>query len=201
MSNVTLRADLDIISQWIAPGSTLIDLGCGSGDLLAHLSKERNVNGYGLEIDKDNIAECFAKGVNVIDQDISHGLDSIPDRHFDVVVMTQALQSMQAPDKTLDEMLRVGKEAIVTFPNFGHWTVRTYLMLKGRMPVSKALPYQWYDTPNIHLCTVRDFETHCAKNGIDIRERALVNSHHHNTLLSRLLPNLFTEIAIYRVSR
>lgn len=199
--STALRADLDIISRWIAPGSTLIDLGCGNGDLLAHLAKERDVNGYGLEIDKDNIAECFAKGVNVVDQDIGHGLDDIPDRHFDVVVMTQALQSMQAPDKTLDEMLRVGKEAIVTFPNFGHWKVRAYLLLKGRMPVSKALPYQWYDTPNIHLCTVRDFETHCEKNGITIRERALVNSHHHNTLLSRLLPNLFTEIAIYRVSR
>lgn len=195
-----LRADLDIISRWIEPHSRLLDLGCGDGALLAHLAAKKQVLGYGLEINQDDIASCFRRGVNVIQQNIDAGLDNFPDHHFDQIVMTQALQAMQRPEKVLAEMLRVGREAIITFPNFGHWRVRSYLFFKGRMPVSRTLPYQWYDTPNIHLCTVRDFETHCLKNNIRIRERALLDQNHHNSVLSRLLPNYFTEIAIYRVS-
>lgn len=198
---MSLRADLDIISRWVAPASRLLDLGCGTGELLEHLRTHKQVLGYGLEIDQDNIAACFARGVNVIEQDIDHGLGNFPDRHFDHVIMTQALQAVQRPDQVLDEMLRVGKDAIVTFPNFGHWRVRAYLFFKGRMPVSKTLPYQWFDTPNIHLCTVRDFETHCLKNGIRILERALVDKDHHDSTWTHLLPNLFAELAIYRVSR
>lgn len=198
---MTLRADLDIISRWIAPDSRILDLGCGDGTLLEHLRDAKRVLGYGLEIDQQNIADCFVRGVNVIEQDIDHGLGNFPDQHFDHVIMTQALQAVQRPDEVLAEMLRVGKEAIVTFPNFGHWRVRGYLFFKGRMPVSRALPFQWYDTPNIHLCTVRDFETHCWKNHITIRERVLVDKQHHDSFLSRLLPNLFAEIAIYRVAR
>ena len=198
---MSLRADLDIISRWVAPASRLLDLGCGTGELLEHLRTHKQVLGYGLEIDQDNIAACFARGVNVIEQDIDHGLGNFPDRHFDHVIMTQALQAVQRPDQVLDEMLRVGKDAIITFPNFGHWRVRAYLFFKGRMPVSKTLPYQWFDTPNIHLCTVRDFETHCLKNGIRILERALVDKDHHDSTWTHLLPNLFAELAIYRVSR
>lgn len=196
-----LRADLDIISAWIDNESTLLDLGCGDGELLEHLTNNKRVRGYGLEINKANIGTCLARGLNVIDQDIDHGLDNFPDQHVDHVIMTQALQAMQHPDKVLDEMLRVGRDAIITFPNFGHWRVRNYLFFKGRMPVSKSLPYQWYNTPNIHLCTVRDFEAHCRKNNIRVCQRALVDSQHHNTLMSRLMPNLFAEVAIYRVSR
>jgi methionine biosynthesis protein MetW len=183
------------------PYSRVLDLGCGDGSLLERLNSEKQVLGYGLEIDQDNIAACFERGVNVIEQDIDHGLGNFPAQHFDQVIMTQTLQAMQYPDKVLAEMLRVGKEAIVTFPNFGHWRVRGYLLLKGRMPVSRTLPYEWYNTPNIHLCTVRDFETHCRKNSIRICERVLVDRLHRDSLLSRLLPNLFAEIAIYRVSR
>lgn len=198
---MSLRADLDIISRWVPEKSHLLDLGCGDGQLLAQLTQKKQVHGYGLEIDKDNIAACFSRGVNVIDQDIDQGLGNFPDQHFDQVVMTQALQAMQHPELVLNEMLRVGHEAIVTFPNFGHWRVRSYLFFKGRMPVSSTLPYQWYDTPNIHLCTVRDFTTHCAKNGIRVRERVLLNRHHQDNWLTRLNPNLFSEIAIFRVSR
>lgn len=196
-----LRSDLDIISHWVAPDSRVLDLGCGGGELLARLTETKQVLGYGLEIDQANIAACFTRGVNVIEQDIDHGLGNFPDYHFDHVIMTQALQAVQRPDAVLAEMLRVGKDAIVTFPNFGYWRVRGYLFFKGRMPVSKTLPYQWFDTPNIHLCTVRDFETHCVKNDIHILERVLAGKDHHDSIWTRLWPNLFAEVAIYRVRR
>lgn len=195
-----MRDDLALISNWIPHNTSLLDLGCGDGTLLAHLKTEKGIAGYGLEIDQNNLAACFQKGVNVIEQDLDHGLDNFQDKHFDYVVMTQALQAVLRPDQILAEMLRVGREAIITFPNFGHWRIRGYLGLKGRMPVSSALPYQWYDTPNIHLCTVRDFETHCRERGIRILERQLINRQHHSGLLTRLWPNLFGEVAIYRVT-
>ena len=197
---MSMRPDLAIISDWIPEGATVLDMGCGDGTLLAHLKAEKAVTGYGLEIDQDNLARCFQAGVNVIEQDIDAGLDNIPDKRFDYVLMTQALQAVHRPDKVLAEMLRTGREAIVTFPNFGHWKVRGYLALKGRMPVSSTLPYNWYDTPNIHLCTVNDFEAFCREHHISIRERVVVDRHHRAGLLTRLAPNLFGEIAIYRVT-
>lgn len=196
-----MRADLEIIQNWIPKNANVLDLGCGSGELLDHLQTSRNIRGYGLEIDQDNIASCLARGVSVIQQDIDEGLGNIQSDRFDYVVMTQALQALQRPDEVLSEMLRVGREAIVTFPNFGYWRVRSYLFFKGRMPVSSTLPHQWYDTPNIHLCTVRDFETHCRKNGYRILESLVMDSNHEVGPLSRLLPNLFGELAIFRVTR
>ncbi|MBM7334544.1 MAG: methionine biosynthesis protein MetW [Alcanivorax sp.] len=195
------RDDLRLISDWIPRGATVLDLGCGDGSLLASLREERDVNGYGLEIDQDNIAACFEKGVNVIEQDLDKGLGNFQSERFDYVIMTQALQAVLRPDAILDEMLRVGREAIITFPNFGHWRVRAYLGFKGRMPVSSALPYEWYDTPNIHLCTVKDFQVHCQRNDIRIIERTVVNRHHRSGALTRAWPNLFGEIAVYRVTR
>ena len=196
-----LRPDLKIIREWIPDGSGVLDLGCGGGSLLENLRDTKRCQGYGLEINQDNIAECFERGVNVIEQDIDEGLGNIQDKRFDYVLMTQALQAVQRPDMVLSEMLRVGKEAIITFPNFGYWRVRGYLALKGRMPVSRTLPHQWYDTPNIHLCTVKDFETHCSKNGFRILQRVIVDRHHQSGPMTRLLPNLFGEIALYRVTR
>lgn len=195
-----LRDDLNLISNWIPRQATLLDLGCGEGSLLAHLKAEKDIRGYGLEINQDNLAACFEKGVNVIEQDLDQGLHNFQDKRFDYVVMTQALQAVLRPDQILSEMLRVGREAIITFPNFGHWRIRAFLGFKGRMPVSSALPYQWYDTPNIHLCTVRDFENHCRHNGIRILERQVLNRHHHSGLLARRWPNLFGEVALYRVT-
>lgn len=194
-----MRDDLQLISDWIPRNATLLDLGCGDGTLLAHLKAHKQTAGYGLEINQDNLAACFEKGVNVLEQDLDGGLGNFQDHRFDYVVMTQALQAVLRPDQILNEMVRVGREAIITFPNFGHWKVRAYLGLKGRMPVSSALPYEWYNTPNIHLCTVQDFETHCRKHGIRILERQVINRNHRTSVLSKWWPNLFGEIAIYRV--
>lgn len=194
----TLRPDLAYISDWVAPGARLLDLGCGDGALLAHLAEHKQVRGYGLEIDPDNITACIARGVNVIQADLDEGLSDFGNAGFDVVVMTQALQALQRPDEALEEMLRVGRTVIVTFPNFGHWRVR-WALLRGRMPVTSSLPEQWFDTPNIHLCTVSDFEALCAARQWRISRRALLNQARQGGALSRAFPNLFAEIALFEL--
>ena len=194
-----MRADLDIIQEWIAPGSRVLDLGCGDGELLAWLRDNKQVAGYGLEIDPDKIALCIERGVNVIEQNLDLGLGNFASNSFDVVVMTQSLQALHYPDKVLAEMLRVGKTCIITFPNFGHWRCRWYLTTKGRMPVSDFLPYTWYNTPNIHFCTFEDFERLCHAHGARVEERLAVDRDHRHGLASRICPNLLGEIGIYRI--
>ena len=195
---MSLRPDLDIISGWIRPGARVLDLGCGDGTLLSHLHETRQVTGYGIEIDPDNVEACIRAGVNVIQTDLDAGLSDFDEDSFDYVVMTQTLQAVRYPARLIDEMLRVGREGIVTFPNFGHWRCRVQLALQGRMPVVRTLPYEWYDTPNIHLCTIRDFEALCRRKGIEILQRAVVDHAHRSSLVMRLLPNLLAEIALYR---
>lgn len=195
-----MRADLEIIHEWIPSGSRVLDLGCGDGDLLASLAEHKQVSGYGLEIDPDKITACIARGINVVEQNIDQGLGNFASNSFDVVVMTQSLQALQYPDKVLAEMLRVGKTCIITFPNFGHWRCRWYLATKGRMPVSDFLPYTWYNTPNIHFCTFADFERLCHAQGARIEEGLAVDREHRHSLGSRLWPNLMGEIGIYRIS-
>ena len=196
-----MRAEYELISNWIAPGSRVLDLGCGNGDLLAHLGDTLGVFGYGIEIGHDEIRACVARGVNVIEQDIDGGLRNFDDGSFDTVVMTQALQALHRPNLVIGEMLRVGREAIVTFPNFGHWRPRLHVALKGRMPISKSLPHQWYDTPNIHLCTFRDFEVLCRDIHWRVLERLVADANHVQGALMQSLPNLLGEIAIYRLTR
>ncbi len=198
---MSLRADLQIIEKWIKPGSHVLDLGCGNGELLDYLQSHKQVRGYGLEINPDNINACIAKGVNVIDKNLDHGLDNFEDRSFDTVVMTQALQAVHYPDRILEDMLRIGNEAILTFPNFGHWRCRLYLGLKGRMPVSEFMPYTWYNTPNIHFCTFKDFENLCHERSVKILDRLVVDQTHRSSKLSAMWPNLLGEVAIYRVTR
>lgn len=198
---MSLRADLQIIEKWIEPGSHVLDLGCGQGELLHYLQDHKAVRGYGLEIDPDNINACIEKGVNVIDKNLDLGLDDFADRSFDSVVMTQALQAVHYPDRILEDMLRIGREAILTFPNFGHWRCRLYLGLKGRMPVSEFMPYTWYNTPNIHFCTFKDFERLCHERSVRILDRLVVDQTHRSNRLSTMWPNLLGEVAIYRVTR
>lgn len=196
-----MRADLEIIQQWIPENSRVLDLGCGDGELLAWLKQHKNVSGYGLEINPDKISACIEKGVNVIEQDLDKGLSNFADNSFDVVVMTQALQVVHYPDRILQEMLRVGRTCIITFPNFGHWQCRWYLATKGRMPVSDFMPYTWYNTPNIHFCTFKDFEALCQEMQMQVLDRLAVDRQHRRNLGSRLWPNMLGEIGIYRVAR
>ena len=198
---MSLRPDLDIITRWIQPGSKVLDLGCGDGTLLQYLQENHQATGYGLEIDPDNIAKCISAGINVIQTDLNVGLSDFDEDSFDYVIMTQTLQAIKRPDLLLNEILRIGREGIVTFPNFGHWSTRLQLALGGHMPVSRTLPNFWFNTPNIHLCTIRDFEILCRQQDIHILQRSVVNYAHRSTIATRLLPNLLGEIALYRFQR
>lgn len=195
-----LRTDQALIAEWIAPGSRVLDLGCGDGFLLAHLQRECGVSGYGLEIDAANIVKCVERGINVIQTDLDSGLSDFDEDSFDYVIMTQTLQATRFPHLILREMLRVGREGIVTFPNMAHWRARWQLAL-GHMPVTRSLPHQWYDTENLHLCTLADFEDLCRHEHIDILQRAAVDNAHRSSLGMRLLPNLLGEVALYRFRR
>lgn len=198
---MNLRPDLTLISDWITPGSRVLDLGCGDGALLEYLHANRQVTGYGLEIDNDNVTRCITRDVNVIQTDLDEGIADFPDSSFDYVIMTQTLQAVRYPDRLLEEMLRIGREGIVTFPNFAHWSARLKIGLLGRMPVSSTLPNPWYNTPNIRLCTVKDFEQLCHDRGIHILQRTMVNNRYQRNFSNYLLPNFTGQIALYRFER
>jgi methionine biosynthesis protein MetW len=196
-----MNHNIDFIKQWIEPQSRVLDVGCGDGSLLANLRDQRQVLGYGLEIDPKSISSCLEKGVNVIEQDLNKGLKNFSDQSFDTVLMTHTLQALRYPHLVLDEILRIGNKGIVTFPNFGNWRTRAYLSLRGRMPVTKQLAYQWYDTPNIHFFTYADFESLCKERKINILHRQFLASGFPDTVLKSVWPNLFTETAVYHLSR
>lgn len=196
-----MRLDLQLIQAWIQEDSRVLDLGCGNGELLSQLRDSKHINGLGIEIDPDHILDCIKAGISVTEQDLNQGLANFQTRDFDVVVMTHALQTLSQPHRVIEEMLRVGKECIVTFPNFGHWRCRTHLNLQGRMPVSEFMPYHWYDTPNIHFCTVDDFEVLCREHGIHVLNRRMVGSNNTESWLARTWPNLFAMTAVYHISK
>jgi methionine biosynthesis protein MetW len=168
-----LRADLAIIAQWIPPGSRVLDLGCGDGALLDHLQRERGCSGYGVEIDDARVLACVRRGVDVIQRDIEAGLGMFGAGAFDVVVLSMAIQATHQTERVLSEMSQVARQGIVSIPNFGHW-YHAWSILMGRMPVSREMPYQWYDTPNLHLATVRDFEEFLARMQMTIGQRAFL---------------------------
>ena len=194
-----MRPDLEIIADLIKPNARVLDLGCGNGELLAYLQEHKAVNGYGLEIDEAQINECIRRGLNVLEQNLDDGLQRFDDHSFDMVVMTETLQAVKAPHHLLREMLRIGEECIVTFPNFGHWRCRLELALRGIMPMARHLPYPWYDTPNIRLCTFRDFEALCRELDLRIIERFVTDAEYLNRAALNRWPNQFGVIAFYRL--
>ena len=196
-----MRLDLSHIQRWIAPSSRVLDLGCGDGVFLQFLRDQRQVRGTGLEIDQDYITAAISRGINVVEQNMDEGLDNFHDQSFDTVVLALALQAVNYPDRVLEEMLRIGREGIVTFPNFGHWRCRLMLGIRGHMPVSGFMPHTWYNTPNIHFCTVKDFEDLCRDKGIRILARDVVGNTNRQPMLSNKWPNLFATTAIYRITR
>jgi len=188
--------ELEVISGWIAQRARVLDLGCGDGRLLQHLWQTKQAPGYGVEIADEHVLGCIRNDVNVLQMDLEDGLSAFRDHSFDSVILSETLQAIHRQEPLLREMLRVGREAIVSFPNFGYWKARIQIALAGHMPVSKELPYQWYDTPNVHHCTLVDFEALCAKLGIRILERRVLRD--GNPV--GLLPNLLGSLAIYRIS-
>ncbi|GAB5453117.1 MAG: methionine biosynthesis protein MetW [Halioglobus sp.] len=196
-----MRLDLTRIQRWIKPQSRVLDLGCGDGEFLESLRDDLDVRGMGLEIDHNYITAAIARGINVVEQDMDKGLANFPDQSFDTVVMALALQAVHYPDRVLEEMLRIGREGIVTFPNFGHWRCRLHLGLFGHMPRSSVMPYTWYNTPNIHYCTVDDFEELCRQRGIKILARDVVGNTSARPMFADRWPNLFATTAIYHITR
>ena len=192
---MNLRDDLQLIYDWIPEGSRVLDLGCGVGELLAALVEHKNCTGYGVEIDTDSVIAAISRGVNVIQADLEEGLVAFGDQSFDVIVLSQTIQAMQNTEKILRCLMRVAKQAIVSFPNFGYWRNRFQIAIGGHMPVSERMPYHWYDTPNIHWCTLKDFDLLCAKNKIRVLERAVMTGNRQ----VKHLPNLLGSLAFYRV--
>jgi methionine biosynthesis protein MetW len=186
----------DTIVRWVAQGARVLDLGCGDGSLLQRLWAERQAPGYGVEIDDALVIQCLKNDVNVLQMDLEDGLAAFADRSFDFVILSETLQAIRHQEPLLKEILRVGREAIVSFPNFGYWRARIQIALAGHMPVSEELPYQWYDTPNVHHCTLVDFEALCAKLGLRILERVVLTGGEPVSVL----PNLLGALVIYRVS-
>lgn len=199
VSNSTLiqsRPDFAAIAAWIPEGATVLDLGCGDGSLLRFLKDTRSVSGYGVEISDLNIVSCISNGISVIQNDLDSGLADFEDNSFDYVLLSQTLQATRHTEPLIQEMLRVGHEGIVSFPNFGYWRARMNILL-GNMPVSRELPYQWYDTPNVHLCTINDFEMFCETHHVAVLDRRVMTGDSE----VNMLPNLFGSTAVFRFQR
>ncbi len=193
--NITkYRQDFAIIAGWVNFGSKVLDLGCGDGTLLQFLRSSLEVKGYGVEKDDANWLACMQNDTNVIQMDLEDGLSGFEDQSFDTVILSQTLQAMHKTEEIMQEMLRVGKEIIVTFPNFGYWRNRIQIT-GGRMPVSKSLPYEWFNTPNVHLCTINDFDIFCKNHKISIIERKVITDGNEVSFM----PNLLGNLAMYRL--
>lgn len=197
--NIDLRPDLKLIATIITPSTKVLDIGCSSGELLEYLVKNKNVDGRGVEISQKNVSECVKKGLSVIQGDADSDLRFYPEKSFDFVISSQMLQATKHPKEVLEQMLRISKHAIVSIPNFGNWRPRSHLMLKGKMPVTKKLSYQWYETPNIHFCTISDFKILCKLINCKIETEFFLNSRGKilNKFFAKLANNLIAETGIF----
>lgn len=197
-----LRLGYSIITDLIEQGAKVLDLGCGNGNLLSNLIEEKEVNGLGIEINQDSVISAMEKGLSVIQGDIDEGLKGFDDKSYDWIILNQTLQSTEKPDYVIDEMLRVGKQVVVSFPNFAYWKVRFYLFFFGKMPKSKTLPYEWYDTPNIHLLTVNDFFEFCKKRGVNILKFIYItNAEIKKAWIMQKFSNFFAEEVIFVITK
>ena len=191
------RSDYAIISDLIEPGTKVLDLGCGDGELLQWLAENKGVEGRGIEISGARVQRAISRGVSVYQGDIDQGLTNYPDQAFDYVILSQTLQETRHPLGVMREMLRVGRHAIVTFPNFGHWSVRLSHLFSGRAPKTKLFPHNWYDSPNIHFLTVKDFEELVKRENLVVERKIFVSGHY----MGRLLPNLMAAVAVFLVRK
>lgn len=191
-----MRSDFSAIAQWIEPNSQVLDVGCGDGSLLEYLKTHKKAHVYGVELADDKVLACAQKGLNVVQQNLEGGLALFEDNSFDIVILSQTLQTIHQTARILSEIARVGKECVVSFPNFGHWSHRA-AVISGRMPVSKTLPYQWYDTPNVRVLTIADFEALAPAVGLELLDRVVL----HDGEIIQFLPNLRGSLAIYRARR
>ena len=191
-----MRSDFAAIAKWIKPGSQVLDVGCGDGTLLNYLKESKSAHVYGVELADDKVLACAQKGLNIVQQNLEGGLALFEDNSFETVILSQTLQTIHQTARILSEIARVGNECIVSFPNFGHWSHRASVAL-GRMPVSKSLPYQWYDTPNVRVLTIADFEALAPAVGLQLLDRVVL----HDGQAIQFLPNLRGSLAIYRARR
>ena len=197
MSSTTSKVDHRIISDWIGSGASVLDLGCGDGELLSSLISEKQVRAQGIELSQDAIHRCVAVGLSVFQEDIDTGLAEYADGSFDYVILNQTFQQVKKPDFVLREALRVGKRAIVGFPNFVYYRARFQLFFRGKVPVTASLPYEWYDTPNLHFLSIADFIEYCKKRDIRVEKAVFIRKNKK----IRLLPNLFAEIGLFLLSK
>jgi len=186
----------NVIISWVKPGSSALDLGCGDGVLLSRLVKEKNVKAQGIEVDEQAIYKCVAKGLSVFHGDIDSGLPEYNDDSFDYVILSQSFQQVHKPDVVLKEALRVGKEVIISFPNFAHYSARLQIALKGKTPITPSLPYEWYNTPNLHFLSISDFINYCRKRDIKVKKSAFAGINRR----VKILPNLFALIGIFLIT-
>lgn len=198
-----MRFDLQIIASWIEPGSRVLDLGCGEGDLLDHLRRHKQVIGTGIEREEARVARCIAKGLSVLQGDINEEVQDFDDKTFDYVILSQTLQQVYAPADLIDELVRIGHRVLVSFPNFGHWAIRLKLLTSGKTPTTPELPYSWYNTPNIRVLTIKDFKKFATRIGVSIIREAAINTHHHAEKgnIIHKLPNLRGTYGIFLIGQ
>ena len=198
-----MKKEFKIISELIENNTRVLDVGCGDGTLMKYLKDKKNVDTRGLEISKKNVQDCTSKGLSVIEGNAEKDLHQFPNLSFDYVILSQTLQAFYNPEKVIDELLRVANKAIVTIPNFGHWKVRIHLLLKGTMPITETLPNEWYNTPNLHMCTIKDFFNFCSKKKIELYKSIALNDEKTSKINSRNIniKNLSSELGIFLIKK